>query len=99
MRPCSGSLPTASEFGRRPRENRTGGTDHGTASVLLAFGPRVRGGVHGEAADLRRLDANGNLQHTVDFRRIYAELLESLWQVPAARVLPRRYAPLGFLRA
>lgn len=90
---------TYSEFGRRPLENRTTGTDHGTASSLFAFGPLVRGGVHGEAPDLRRLDENGNLRHTVDFRAVYAELLESLWQIPPERVLQRRYAPLGYLRA
>ena len=33
-----------SEFGRRPRENGSGGTDHGTAGVHFAFGPRVKGG-------------------------------------------------------
>jgi uncharacterized protein (DUF1501 family) len=55
--------------------------------------------VHGEAPALHRLDDNGNLRHTVDFRRVYAEILESLWQVSAERVLGRRYEPLGFVRA
>jgi len=90
---------TYSEFGRRPRENQTGGTDHGTATCLFAFGPLVRGGMHGEAPDLRRLDDNGNLRHTTDFRAIYAEVLESLWRLPSERVLQRRYAPVGVLRA
>jgi uncharacterized protein (DUF1501 family) len=89
---------TYSEFGRRPKENQTNGSDHGTASVLFALGPRVRGGIHGEAAELTRLDDNGNLRHTVDFRRVYAEVLESLWQIPSDRVLQRRFAPVGFLR-
>lgn len=90
---------TYSEFGRRPRENQTTGTDHGTASSLFAFGPLVRGGQHGEAPDLQRLDDDGNLRYTVDFRRVYAELLESLWQIPSERVLQRRFQALGFLRA
>jgi uncharacterized protein (DUF1501 family) len=90
---------TYSEFGRRPKENQTNGTDHGTASALLAIGPRVRGGLHGEAPNLARLDDSGNLGHTVDFRRVYAEVLESLWQLPSERVLQRRFAPVGFLRA
>ena len=90
---------TYSEFGRRPRENQTSGTDHGTANSMFAFGPRVRGGVHGETPDIARLDDNGNLRHTVDFRRVYAEVLESLWQISSERVLQRRHAPLGFLRA
>ena len=33
---------TYSEFGRRPRENQSGGTDHGTAGAMFAFGPRLR---------------------------------------------------------
>ena len=92
-------LLTYSEFGRRPKENQTNGSDHGTASVMLAFGPRVRGGLHGDAPDLARLDENGNLRYSVDFRRVYAEVLESLWQIPSDRVLQRRFAPVGFLRA
>jgi uncharacterized protein (DUF1501 family) len=89
---------TYSEFGRRPRENQTGGTDHGTASSLFAFGPLVRGGLHGNAPDLQRLDDSGNLPHTVDFRSVYAELLEGLWQISSERVLQRRFAPIGYLR-
>ncbi len=89
---------TYSEFGRRPRENQTTGTDHGTASCLFAFGPRVKGGMHGDAPDLARLDDNGNLRHSVDFRRVYAEVLESLWLIPSERVLQRRYPPLGYMR-
>jgi len=90
---------TYSEFGRRPRENQTGGTDHGTANCMFAFGPLVRAGVHGQAPDLRRLDADGNLRFGIDFRSVYAELLEALWQVPSERVLQRRFPHVGYLRA
>jgi uncharacterized protein (DUF1501 family) len=86
-----------SEFGRRPRENQSGGTDHGTAGTLFAFGRRVRGGIHGEAPSLRSLDADGNLRYTIDFRRIYATVLEDWWNLPSDRVLQRRYDPLKFL--
>lgn len=88
---------TYSEFGRRPRENQSGGTDHGTAGTLFAFGPQVRGGLHGEAPPLRALDAEGNLRHTVDFRRVYAAVLEDWWQLPSERVLQRRFEPLKFI--
>lgn len=88
---------TYSEFGRRPRENQSGGTDHGTASVMLAFGPSVRGGVYGEAPSLSALDAVGNLRHTVDFRSVYSTVLQDWWQIPAEAVLQRPYAPLPFL--
>lgn len=86
-----------SEFGRRPRENQSGGTDHGTAGTLFAFGPAVRGGIHGETPSLRSLDADGNLRHTTDFRRIYATLLEEWWHLPSDLVLQRRYEPLKFI--
>jgi uncharacterized protein (DUF1501 family) len=88
---------TYSEFGRRPRENQSGGTDHGTAGMLFAFGPHVRGGVHGEAPSLRALDDGGNLRHTTDFRRVYASVLERWWQLPSERVLQRRFEPVRFI--
>ncbi|MBA2547504.1 MAG: DUF1501 domain-containing protein [Burkholderiaceae bacterium] len=88
---------TYSEFGRRPRENQSGGTDHGTAGAMFAFGPHVRAGVHGEAPSLRSLDEVGNLRHTVDFRRVYASVLENWWQLPSERILQRRFEPLNFI--
>ena len=42
-----------SEFGRRISENGSGGTDHGAASVMMAIGGRVRGGIYGTAPSLR----------------------------------------------
>ncbi len=66
------------EFGRRPAENASGGTDHGTAGPVLVVGPRVRGGFLGEQPSLTALDANGNLRHTVDFRSVYASVLGSV---------------------
>ena len=88
---------TYSEFGRRPRENQSGGTDHGTAGAMFAFGPHVRGGVYGDAPSLRALDDAGNLRHGTDFRRVYASVLEKWWQLPSERVLQRQFEPLAFL--
>lgn len=90
---------TYSEFGRRPRENASGGTDHGTASVMFAFGPRVAGGFVGEAPSLARLDDDGNLLHTTDFRAVYATVLERWWGLDSVRALGRRFALLPLLRA
>ena len=67
---------TYAEFGRRPRENLSRGTDHGTANAQLALGGRVRGGLYGPAPGLSRLDGNGNLPFAVDFRDLYATVLE-----------------------
>lgn len=90
---------TYSEFGRRPRENASGGTDHGTASVMFAFGPRVAGGFVGEAPPLARLDDDGNLLHTTDFRAVYATVLERWWALDSVRALGGRFALLPLLRA
>ena len=59
---------TYAEFGRRPRENLSNGTDHGTANVHFALGGRVAGGFYGEAPALDRLAGDGNLGHALDFR-------------------------------
>src|SRR5690606_18724829 len=58
---------TYAEFGRRPRQNASGGTDHGTASVHFLAGGRVNGGLYGAPPALDRLDATGNLPFAVDF--------------------------------
>ena len=68
-------MATWSEFGRRPRENASGGTDHGAAAPLLLLGDPVRGGVYGQAPSLTDLDSTGNLKYTVDFRSVYQEIL------------------------
>jgi uncharacterized protein (DUF1501 family) len=90
---------TYAEFGRQPKENLSGGTDHGTASVHFALGGAVQGGLHGEAPRLDHLDASGNLAHGVDFRSVYATVLERWWGVASAPVLGSRFPPLAFLPA
>jgi len=88
---------TYAEFGRRPRENQSNGTDHGTASVHFALGGRVRGGFYGEAPRLDRLDGDGNLGFAVDFRRLYATVLARWWCVDAEPVVGRGFTPLDFI--
>lgn len=90
---------TYGEFGRRPRENLSRGTDHGTANAHFVLGGRVRGGLYGRAPGLSRLDGNGNLPFAVDFRDLYATVLERWWGVDSARALNDRFAPVGLLRA
>jgi uncharacterized protein (DUF1501 family) len=85
-------LMTLSEFGRRPAENGSG-TDHGTANVHFVVGPRVRGGRFGAPPSLTRLDRNGNLDHSVDFRSLYATALGWLGVEPAP-VLGDDFEPL-----
>jgi len=81
---------TYSEFGRRAKENRGGGTDHGTASAQMILGGKVRGGIYGTHPNMAKLDANGNVMHTADFRAIYATLAQRWWNQPN----PWKGAPL-----
>jgi uncharacterized protein (DUF1501 family) len=90
---------TYAEFGRRPRENVSAGTDHGTANSHFVMGGRVRGGIYGQAPNLSALDGNGNLPFGVDFRDLYATALERWWGVDATRALRGRYAGLDIVRA
>jgi uncharacterized protein (DUF1501 family) len=88
---------TYAEFGRRPQENGSNGTDHGTASAHFALGGRVKGGFYGEAPRLDRLEG-GNLVHAVDFRSMYATILERWWGVPAAGPLGGRFGTVDLVR-
>lgn len=85
---------TASEFGRRPRENGSG-TDHGTASSHMLIGPSVSGGRYGETPSLTALDTSGNLLHTVDYRTVYATVLDEWLGGDADSILDGAYERLG----
>jgi uncharacterized protein (DUF1501 family) len=87
---------TVSDFGRRPHENGDG-TDHGTTATHFLVGPGVKGGRYGAPADLRQLDATGNLVPEVDFRRLYATVLDGWLGVDAQPVLGGEFAPLPVL--
>ncbi|MBM3139828.1 MAG: DUF1501 domain-containing protein [Chloroflexi bacterium] len=82
------------EFGRRVRQNGSGGTDHGTATPTFLIGGHVRGGIYGEQPSLTRLDRNGDLQFTTDFRSIYATIISGLFGTDPADVLGARYPVL-----
>lgn len=69
---------TWSEFGRRPEENNTSGTDHGSSGPMFLVGGGIKGGLYGEPSPLNNLDDDGNLRVTTDFRRVYATVLERL---------------------
>lgn len=77
-----------SEFGRRPQQNDSGGTDHGAGGIAWVQGTRVRSGVLSDYPDLNRLDSEDNLAVTVDFRRVYASLLEQWLATDASAVIP-----------
>jgi uncharacterized protein (DUF1501 family) len=89
-----------SEFGRRAEENGSDGTDHGAAGVGFLMGSRVRGTMIGEFPGLNRLDDDGNLRATVDFRSIYCSVLEQWLGTDAGPIVPRAssFARIPLLR-
>jgi hypothetical protein len=96
---------TVSEFGRRPYENGSNGTDHGTTSVQFAFGNRVQANVFGNDPDLQNFDRNGDLdfdlQRNIDYRRVYAEILQTWFgatKEEVTEIFGERVVPLPYLQ-
>jgi uncharacterized protein (DUF1501 family) len=78
-----------SEFGRRPEENGSAGTDHGAAGCGFLIGNRASGQLVGEFPGLTTLDPQGNVRATSDFRALYATLIDDyLGGASAADVIP-----------
>lgn len=92
-------VATYAEFGRRPRENESGGTDHGTANAHWVMGGAVKGGLIGEAPRLDRLDAGGNVAFAVDYRDYYAGLLEAAWGEAGRGLMGMTRRPVALVRA
>lgn len=92
-------MMTYAEFGRRPRENQSAGTDHGTANSHFVLGGRVQGGLYGPPPALSRLDGNGNLPFAVDFRDLYATALSRWWGIDSSVALNGKFTPLDVLKA
>jgi uncharacterized protein (DUF1501 family) len=84
-----------SEFGRRVMDNGSG-TDHGAGGVAFLLGDPVTGGMYGEYPSLRADDLTlGNLKYTVDFRSVYASILEEWLQVDAHPIVGGSFETLG----
>jgi len=88
-----------SEFGRRVPENTSLGTDHGTAQVNFVIGNAVKGGMYGTPPSLTNLVLGDNLETTVDFRQVYATLVQEWLGADAAQVLGEPFATMGMFRA
>jgi uncharacterized protein (DUF1501 family) len=92
-------IATWSEFGRRPKENASGGTDHGAAAPLMLIGDPVKGGVYGQAPSLTDLDGTGNLRYQVDFRSVYQEILGGHLGADPGEILGATFDRLGFIKS
>lgn len=89
---------TYSEFGRRPAENASGGTDHGTAAPHFFLGGRVRGGLYGHQPALGAL-VDQDLQYAVDFRSLYQTVVQSWWGIQGTQTWSGQdFKPLPVLR-
>jgi uncharacterized protein (DUF1501 family) len=97
---AQGNLPrvlvmTFSEFGRRVAENANGGTDHGAAAPVFVIGNKVNAGLLGRYPSLAPADLfEGDIRYNVDFRNVYAAVLENWLKTKSAPILGRRFAPL-----
>lgn len=88
---------TFSEFGRRVKQNASGGTDHGKANnVYLVGGKLKEAGVFNPAPDLNSLD-QGDVPWQIDFRSIYADLLRNWLGADDQKILKRSFKPLGLV--
>ena len=76
------------EFGRRPEGNRSAGTDHGAGGIAWVMGTHAASGLRTEYPSLRQLDHQDNLKVTIDFRSVYASLIEQWLGTPADGIIP-----------
>jgi uncharacterized protein (DUF1501 family) len=87
-----------SEFGRRVADNASNGTDHGTAGPVLLAGASVRPGLVGRTPSLTDLE-DGDLKVGIDFRRVYAAVLEGWLGLPAEPALGGAFGIMPLFRA
>lgn len=88
---------TFSEFGRRVSQNASGGTDHGTANnMFLVGGGLKQQGMLNDGPDLMNLK-EGDLQYKVDFKSVYATLLNQWLGADDKEILKQEYAKMNFV--
>ena len=91
-------LMTFSEFGRRLKENASGGTDHGAAAPMFLAGAKVRSGLIGEHPSLTDLE-DGDVKFHTDFRSVYASVLTNWLKWPVQPGLIDAVKPLDLFKA
>ncbi len=75
---------TVSEFGRRPNDNASYGTDHGAASVMFAFGQPVNGKIFGQNLSFTNLNKNADFKNQFDYRQVYDEIMNKWFKTDDA---------------
>ncbi|MGE5109086.1 MAG: DUF1501 domain-containing protein [Sphingobacteriales bacterium] len=90
-------LFTFSEFGRRVSQNASGGTDHGTANnMFLISGALKQKGLINPLPDLTDLD-EGDLKYNIDFKNVYATVLNKWLGANDNAILGKSYNHLSFI--
>ncbi len=79
-----------SEFGRRVRENASHGTDHGAAAPAFMISGSIQSGTHGKYPSLTDL-LEDDLKHNVDYRSLYATILEKWFKTKSKPILGKQY--------
>lgn len=92
------TIMTYSEFGRTSWSNDSAGTDHGTVNNHFVIGQAVKGGLYGQQASLAGLQRWDRMQHNVDFRSLYASVIDGWLGGGASTVLGGNYPNLGLFR-
>lgn len=89
---------TFSEFGRRVKQNANVGTDHGTANNVFIIGNQLKKqGLYNQMASLSDLDHNGDLKFEIDFRTIYATVLDKWLEADDKKILNTSFNQLHFI--
>lgn len=89
---------TFSEFGRRVEQNKSNGTDHGAANNVFVMGKNLKkSGLYNTLSDLKDLDARGNIKYEIDFREVYATILDKWLAVDDTTILNKSFSKLSFI--
>lgn len=90
-------LFTFSEFGRRVAQNASGGTDHGTANnMFFISGGLQKKGLLNALPNLADLD-EGDLKYQVDFKEVYATVLNKWLNADDKAIMGREFTYLDFI--
>ena len=89
---------TFSEFGRRVVSNASGGTDHGAAAPMFVMGTNIKQGLVSPHPSLTDLD-QGDLKYVVDFRSVYASILQNWLNTPSKPILGDQYPLLPLVKS